>query len=170
MSDRADYFRQLNIKRAKSRAHRQCPVHRKPRAVCESCAKVYCPKCPPHECRTATAPIPKSTSKSTPILSMASRYRPPSLLKPMWTLVHPLGAIRIEPHPDSGGYIILFPPQALDVVTAGELADKFWLIPDIRVLAEPTPFRAGRIGRQWWVSFFLKESPHDSTPTEGASA
>ena len=82
------------------------------------------------------------------------------MLRPIWKVLHAVGAIRFEPHEDSGGMLAIFPAQSLDVVTAGELADKLWLMPALCLLAEPTPFRAGRIGSQWWISFTLKESPN----------
>ena len=150
---RANYFRALDLARARRRKHRLCGVHHKPKVLCEECARVYCPRCGTHVCAARTEPIKAVAPK------VVNGYRPTAVFRPLWRLVQPLGALRIEPHEDSGGHMLIFPPQSLGVMSAGELADKIWAKPEVSALAQPTAFRAGRGKGTWWVSFQLKETP-----------
>lgn len=149
--DRQAYFHQLNLKRAKARKHRHCPVHKKPRRVCEVCTRTYCPACNTHLCVRVSAPT------KTPMVA----FSPPRAWKPLWKLVQPMGAFRIDVHPDAGALKVLFPPNALNVSSAGELADKVWANESLNAIAIATPFRAGRGTKpsHWWVSVQLKEKP-----------
>lgn len=144
----SDFFKTQHIKRASARRHKPCPTHGKIRRVCNHCTKVYCPRCG-HPCSADARQIP----------DRRGAYSPTTKLRPLWSLVKPLGAIRIDAHEDADAWKVLFPPHTLGVNTAGELADKLWSRADLNALGTPTAFRAGRGIKpsHWWVSILLKE-------------
>ena len=72
-------------------------------------------------------------------------------------LVQPLGALRIEPHPDSGHWKIVFPALALNRISASSLADVIFNRASIRAIAVPTAWRAGGTLKEWWIGVQLKE-------------
>lgn len=144
-----DDLKTYHVQRAKQRTHRPCAVHGPVRHVCESCAKVICPLCPPHTC---AAPVARVEVAATSV------YKPPRGLLPVWRIVQPLGALDIQPHPDAEAWLIRFPPQSMQAESAGDLANRLWVMPDFIALATTTAFRAGRGSKptHWWVSFQLK--------------
>lgn len=146
-----DLLKSAHVKRAAKRKHKPCPSHGAIRRVCESCTKVYCPKCGTHPCN-----VPRETKKTVPVID----YIPPKGLEPIWRFAQQFGAIDIQPHPDADAWRIRFPPHTLGTQGAGELADRLWSHSELASVAVTTPFRAGR-GHEpphWWISFQLKEA------------
>jgi hypothetical protein len=158
MNPWSSHFKEYNYKRAAKRRHRECPKHGE-RTVCPECVKVVCRKCG-HKCAAFVGggPAPKTEKKPKIVRVNGSTYQPTAALKPVWEIVAALGALRIEPHVDSGQWIVVFPKAHFKVASASELADRVWQDPKLRLVAKPTSFRAGRLLKPelWWVSFELK--------------
>jgi hypothetical protein len=147
----SDALRQYELARAKKRKHHPCPAHGKVRTVCAHCLKVYCPKCKNHPCA-----LSKETTKKPRRVTV--NYVPPPAMRDVWTLVSEMGAISIEPQPDSGAWMFIFPPNALGTQSASDLSDRLWSRTELKALAEPTAWTAGRGNNppHWWVGFDLK--------------
>lgn len=153
-ADRQQALREATLRLRQQRKHHPCKKHGRIKTVCEDCLRVVCPKCG-HTCKKPAmkAPVPKRrvTDKGLP-------YEAPTPLIPIWTELFRLGALYIDAHEDSGHWMAMFPANHLGCVTAGELADKVWADPKMKALAQPTPYRAGRLKMLWWISFKLKET------------
>lgn len=164
MSTWSVYFKDAHLRRAQQRNHRRCPTHSRKRKVCAECLHIVCDTCG-HKC----VPIdpdyvpppkvkrPRKPRKMRPV--PVSTYVPPIKLRSIWEVVAPMGALSIEPHPDSGHWMIVFPKQHFGLHSAAELADRVWLDPKLRLISKPTSFTAGRSIKpeRWWVSFQLKK-------------
>jgi hypothetical protein len=77
-------------------------------------------------------------------------------LSPLWKIVQPLDALRIEDTPDIGGYRLVFPRGAFNTTTASDLDDRFWRIPNITQLIDRSPFGTSATGKFCYVHFKLK--------------
>lgn len=157
------YFRDAHLRRAKQRKHRPCPKHGR-KHVCAECLHVVCDKCG-HKCvpidpdpTTPVPPKPRAPRKPRP-RAAAPIFNPPVKLRSVWDVVQPMGALSIEPHVDSGHWMILFPKRHFALTSVSELADRVWQDPKLRLIAKPTSFLAGSTLKpeRWWVSFQFKK-------------
>lgn len=172
MASWRDRLWKRKVEKAKTRTHRPCPKHGSIRAVCDVCGRVTCPKCG-HKCQppkpVPAAPMiidePKTRRRSDVVVPPRRRATdepgplPDKVLIPVWQIVEPLGCVAIESHVDSGAWAFVFPPRHWGMNSAGDVADRLWNHAALRLLAEPTSFRAGRWAKpdRWWVSFALRK-------------
>lgn len=164
MSTWSVYFKEAHLRRLKQKRHRRCPEHGRMRQVCAECLHIVCDRCG-HKCIPVDpdyVPPPKPKRVRKPRVKREApvvTYVPPVKLRPLWDIVAPMGALAIEPHPDSGHWQILFPPKHFGLHSAAELSDRVWQDAKLRLLAKPTSFTAGRSIKpeRWWVSFQLKK-------------
>lgn len=124
--------------------------------LCRGCMRVSCRICTERVCpycgRSSKRPEPVA-KPPRPMKSVVLHF--PIETKAVWDAIRPMGALRIEPHEDSGGYVAVFPYQLTGYVTAGELARAvFAAAPG----AGPTPFGSGRWQKPedaWYVTFTI---------------
>lgn len=149
-----------DIARARARRHKACPSHGRTKVVCNGCARVYCPRCMP-ECPTCERPF----KKGAPKLNGTKRQAPAVLswnaeapeIAPIWPAMKAIGAVRVDTHADSGGYLAVFPFPMTGVDRAADISQRFFTaVPS----AQKTSFGAGRMVRpdHWYVTFTLADT------------
>jgi hypothetical protein len=161
-------MRVAHLQRAAKRRHHRCKLHGKPNVLCLHCGRTTCPWCLP-ACRWCgqtillpeIAPRSNFTANGTitqkPAVDMNNL--PPHIAELYTTFLKPRGALRIELHPDSGGWLAIFPYQLPPYVSAGSLLDALTL--DAPAGWAPTSFGAGRrfAPDDWFVSFHYEVAP-----------
>jgi hypothetical protein len=84
-------------------------------------------------------------------------------------LLLPMRLKTIARHPDSGGWMAVFPYRLHGYHTAADLADRVYRV--LRDVAVPTPFGSGRLFKpdRWFVSFaFAGPEPTPGEPPDNA--
>lgn len=146
-------LKRYRVALAKQRSHRPCKQHNVIKRFCDDCERMYCPKCGDHQCvqMTKTMSIPKPET---------THYKPPRIMIKMWQAVSCLGAIDIQVHQSANAWMVRFPPYAMNADSVANMTHRFWGVPTVRALAEPTSYQSGNDRKpflHWWVSFRLKE-------------
>lgn len=162
-----DQLRNARIRNAaKRRSHRPCKTHQLPRVVCPVCSRMLCLYCHqecPH-CRTnlftlaSLVPVPTPLPVAKPIpptIKPLPKARlqgvvlpdsPHPVLRAMVPLLRPIGLRALLPHPDSRGFMAVYPFRCSECESASELAELMWrVLRDAHIPVEPTPFGSGRL-------------------------
>ena len=148
-----------HLKRAKQRQHRPCKKHGRIRQVCPKCVQMFCPRCKDHDCKAKSVPQPAAAPTLSKFRRRKSDVSAPSLpdeaLRPIWDRLHPMGAILIEKHVDSGEWMAVFPYQMDGYNNSTALGDAVYA--KCKDVLLPTPYRSGRLNKpdRWFVSFSI---------------
>lgn len=159
---------EADIARALTRKHKKCKQHGDSQIVCLACARVYCPICS-NTCPRCQTPHSEGQrpTKVRVVLQRPKHYVPPPLpteprLRDVQLALQPFNVLGIERHPDSGGWMAVFPFKMHGYHTADELGQQ--VLKQIKEHATSTSYGSGRLFKpdRWFVSFRLRERRSES--------
>ena len=156
-----EHLRKYELSRVKKRKHHPCRRHGNTRVVCEDCMKVYCPKCPPHDCirdgkRVRIGKRRKEDNR------MDNPVCDPSVKK-VWEFMRTIeGAMYIEPlvadYIKRPGYWACFKPGTGGHATAGNFHSWLYGLPEWKALTDrhPNLTDSGTKPQRWKIGFHVK--------------